>query len=119
MLTRCRHRWITFIVAINFHVPDVLPYTVVALGVYALDIILRIAKTRIKHATLVPLSGAMTMLQVHGVAEGWRAGQHVWCVVNLARSAARDLIQSRASHRVRVFFGLRTFGSSQVTLGGS
>ena len=71
--------WITFIIAVNMHVPRVaFPFTVAALAVYGLDIGLRFAKTRVKTATLVALSGQVTMLQVQGIAEGWRPGQFVF-----------------------------------------
>lgn len=78
--------WLTFIIALNFHVPLVaFPFTAVALGLYALDLGLRLAKTRVKNATLVALPGGVTMIQVHDVSEGWRAGQFVWLRVPMWR----------------------------------
>lgn len=71
--------WLTFIIAVNIHVPAVAgTYTYVGVGGLLLDFVVRIASTRFKTAKLMPLSGGMTMIQVHGVAEGWRSGQHVW-----------------------------------------
>ncbi|KAK4698259.1 hypothetical protein P7C70_g8022, partial [Phenoliferia sp. Uapishka_3] len=71
--------WLIFIIAVNLHVPEVArPYTYVGIGGYILDVVVRIAKTRLKSANVVTLAGGVTMLQVSGLSNGWRAGQHVW-----------------------------------------
>ncbi|KAI5476960.1 hypothetical protein MNV49_006988 [Pseudohyphozyma bogoriensis] len=71
--------WLTFLIALNFHVPEVVrPYTYFVIAVLGSDFLLRAIKTRVRSATVVPLSAGMTMVQCHGVSEGWRPGQHVW-----------------------------------------
>lgn len=71
--------WITFIISINLHVPTIArPYTLIGLGGLLVDFAMRIAGTRVRDATVVRLEGGTTMVQVHGIESGWRAGQHVW-----------------------------------------
>ncbi|KAL8292140.1 hypothetical protein RQP46_001606 [Phenoliferia psychrophenolica] len=71
--------WLVFVYAVNMHVPKFpFPFTIAALALYGLDVGLRFAKTRVKTASLVALSGNVVMIQVQGVAEGWRPGQYCW-----------------------------------------
>ncbi|KAL8276777.1 hypothetical protein RQP46_010833 [Phenoliferia psychrophenolica] len=84
--------WLTFIIAINYHVTSGMarPYTVVGLGGLGLDFLLRLVHTRWRPANIMALSGGMTMIQVDGVAQGWRAGQHVWVRVLEGRRAGEN-----------------------------
>ncbi|KAL8292851.1 hypothetical protein RQP46_000545 [Phenoliferia psychrophenolica] len=71
--------WIAFIVAINYHVPEVArPYTQIGLGGLLFDFLLRLVHSRIKSANVMAMPGGMTMIQIPGIHQGWRAGQHVW-----------------------------------------
>ncbi|GAA5986910.1 hypothetical protein JCM11641_006589 [Rhodosporidiobolus odoratus] len=71
--------WLTFLIALNFHVPDFArPYTLFCISIYGFDVLLRLAKTRIGCASIVELPGGMTMLHSHRINSGWRPGQHVW-----------------------------------------
>lgn len=70
--------YVGFLIAVNIHVSAALPYTLFAALIYLLDLLIRIINTRHRSATITPLTGGMTMVQVHGIAEGWRSGQHVW-----------------------------------------
>ncbi|GAA5945750.1 hypothetical protein JCM10213_002709 [Rhodosporidiobolus nylandii] len=75
--------WISFVVALIYHVPSFArPYTAFCLAVYGVDILARLLRTRFGAATIVPLpggaGGGMTMLQSHRINVGWRPGQHVW-----------------------------------------
>ncbi|KAJ7220522.1 hypothetical protein GGX14DRAFT_540699 [Mycena pura] len=58
--------------------PKTLPYFCCTVAIYALDKLLRIAKTRISTATLRPIPelGA-TRVEIPYINTGWRAGQHV------------------------------------------
>ncbi|KAH7338868.1 hypothetical protein B0J17DRAFT_393702 [Rhizoctonia solani] len=68
-----------FMVAIHFHMPAiVVPYTLSGLAFYLIDLMLRACKMRIRPATITALDDQMTLVAVHGVDDGWRAGQHVW-----------------------------------------
>ncbi|KAG8689244.1 hypothetical protein FRC11_003584, partial [Ceratobasidium sp. 423] len=68
-----------FMVAIHFHMPAiVLPYTLTGLGFYLVDLVFRGFKMRIRPATISAIDDQMTLITVHGVDDGWRAGQHVW-----------------------------------------
>ncbi|CAE6473105.1 unnamed protein product [Rhizoctonia solani] len=70
---------IVFMVAIHFHMPAiVIPYTLSGLAFYLIDLVFRACKMRIRLATITALDDQMTMVVVHGVDDGWRAGQHVW-----------------------------------------
>ena len=84
--------WITFIIAINFHVQTGAAkiYSMVGLVGLGLDFCVRLFKTRISSANIVALSGGMTMIQVNGTVQGWRAGQHVWLRVLEGRRAGES-----------------------------
>ncbi|GAA5861446.1 hypothetical protein JCM8547_006130 [Rhodosporidiobolus lusitaniae] len=71
--------WISFIVALQYHVPEFArPYTVFCLAIYGVDILLRLLKTRFGHASIVALPSGATLFQSHTLNSGWRPGQHVW-----------------------------------------
>ncbi|KAJ7489401.1 hypothetical protein FB451DRAFT_689318 [Mycena latifolia] len=64
--------------ALWFHKPVLHPYIYVALGVYGLDHVLRLVKSRMYNAIVRPLPEmGMTRIEVPQVNAGWRAGQHV------------------------------------------
>jgi ferric-chelate reductase len=55
-----------------------IPYILAGLGVYGLDLLLRVIKTRFCKATLRPLPDlGVTRIKVSQINAGWRAGQHV------------------------------------------
>ena len=60
------------------HVPVAIPYVLVAAGVYGLDRVMRLVKSRVVMARLRPLPElGMTRVEVPAINAGWRAGQHV------------------------------------------
>lgn len=60
------------------HAPSTTPYILIAVGIYLLDRVARLLKTRYTTARITALSElGMTRVEVHGVNAGWRAGQHV------------------------------------------
>ncbi|GAB1526916.1 hypothetical protein RhiTH_010090 [Rhizoctonia solani] len=70
---------LVFMVAIHFHMPTVVaPYTISGLSFYLVDLVFRAWKIRIRPATINAIDDQMTLIEVHGVNDGWRAGQHVW-----------------------------------------
>ncbi|KAJ7176645.1 hypothetical protein C8R46DRAFT_41313 [Mycena filopes] len=61
-----------------FHKSRTHPYICVALGLYGLDHLLRLVKTRMHNAIVRPLPDmGVTRIEVPQVNAGWRAGQHV------------------------------------------
>ena len=65
-------------VALCHHYPVCVPYVLVATGVYGLDRLLRIIKTRVATAHLRPLPDlGVTRVEIPTLNAGWRAGQHV------------------------------------------
>ncbi|KAJ7054076.1 hypothetical protein C8F01DRAFT_1163814 [Mycena amicta] len=64
--------------ALWFHKQRLHPYIIVALGLYGLDHVLRLVKTRMYNAIVRPLSDmGVTRIEIPQVTAGWRAGQHV------------------------------------------
>ncbi|GAA5881386.1 hypothetical protein JCM3774_002542 [Rhodotorula dairenensis] len=71
--------WITFVVALAFHVPHFArPYIFPSVALYSLDALVRVGKNRLGSATIEALPGGMTRVKCHVATSGWRAGQHVW-----------------------------------------
>ncbi|KAI0777412.1 iron reductase [Trametes elegans] len=69
---------IMLLVAVCYHVPYALPYVLAATGIYGLDRLLRLVKTRVAVARLRPLPDlGVTRVEIPSVNAGWRAGQHV------------------------------------------
>ncbi|KAJ7153935.1 ferric reductase like transmembrane component-domain-containing protein [Mycena crocata] len=66
------------IVFCMFHEPELVPYIQATGIIYALDRLLRIAKTRITTATIRPIPElGVTRIEFPYINKGWRAGQHV------------------------------------------
>ncbi|KAF6752852.1 ferric reductase transmembrane component [Ephemerocybe angulata] len=64
--------------AIYMHQPSLWIYAIISGAVFALDRVLRLAKTRITTAILTPQSSdGIVRVHVPSVNAGWRAGQHV------------------------------------------
>ncbi|KAH8923335.1 hypothetical protein BT69DRAFT_1333932 [Atractiella rhizophila] len=70
--------WISFLVAVNYHVEFVRNLTYAVLAIYGFDLLSRVIKTRIHTAKVVALPGDMTKIEIPAIGDGWRAGQHVW-----------------------------------------
>ncbi|KIY69433.1 hypothetical protein CYLTODRAFT_488935 [Cylindrobasidium torrendii FP15055 ss-10] len=70
--------WPVVLVACYMHMPVDKPFVLAALGVYALDYVLRLVKTRIHTATIRPVTQmGLTRIEIPSINSGWRAGQHV------------------------------------------
>ncbi|KAJ1302681.1 hypothetical protein OPQ81_002997 [Rhizoctonia solani] len=68
-----------FVVALHFHMPAVvIPYTLSGLAFYVVDLVFRACRMRIRPATITAIDDQMTLIEVHDIDDGWRAGQHVW-----------------------------------------
>ncbi|KAJ7472299.1 hypothetical protein B0H11DRAFT_1811591 [Mycena galericulata] len=64
--------------ALWFHKTQLHPYIYVALGLFGLDHLLRVVKTRMYRAIIRPLPDmGTTRIEVPQLNAGWRAGQHV------------------------------------------
>ncbi|KAF5381629.1 hypothetical protein D9615_005461 [Tricholomella constricta] len=64
--------------ALWLHKPSMIPWLAACLGLYGLDRVLRVLKTRIATAVLRPLPELKaTRIEVPHINRGWRAGQHV------------------------------------------
>ena len=65
-------------VGVAFHMPATIPWLLAAAGIYGLDHIIRVLKTRICTATLRPIPElGMTRVEIPHLNAGWRPGQHV------------------------------------------
>jgi len=65
-------------IGLVFHMPPTLPWVLAAAGIYALDYLIRVFKTRIATATLRPIPElGVTRIEVPHLNAGWRPGQHV------------------------------------------
>lgn len=65
-------------IGLVFHMPKTIPWVIAAAGIYGLDHLLRMFKTRISTATLRPIPElGMTRIEIPHLNAGWRAGQHV------------------------------------------
>ncbi|KAI0721429.1 iron reductase [Fomitopsis betulina] len=87
--------YVAFTITICYHTEYAYPWIYGPLAFYALDMLMRLLKYRIKDATLVPIDQSMTLIHIHDCTEGWQPGQHV---------------------RLRVFFSGRIFESHPLTI---
>lgn len=70
--------FIMFPVGLALHYPLTIPWVGAAIGIYVLDHIMRIFKTRVTDATLRPMPDlGLTRIEIPHLNSGWRAGQHV------------------------------------------
>ncbi|BGP69264.1 hypothetical protein NBRC10513v2_002607 [Rhodotorula toruloides] len=71
--------WIAFLVGLYYHAPEfTTPYLIFCFVVYGLDVVTRVAKTRLGKASIVSLPANTLMIQSHTISSGFRPGQHVW-----------------------------------------
>ncbi|TCD61297.1 hypothetical protein EIP91_008665 [Steccherinum ochraceum] len=70
--------YLTILLQISFHQAASRPYTIIAAGLYILDRLLRLVKTRITtaHIEYIPDLGT-TLVRIPTITAGWRAGQHI------------------------------------------
>jgi len=67
-----------FLLGLALHVPEAVPYVLAGAGLYALELICRVLKTKIASAELKVIPGADSVIvSIPGIRTGWRAGQHV------------------------------------------
>ena len=65
-------------IGVAMHMPETIPWLVVAAGIYGLDLLTRMLKTRICRATLRPIPElGITRIEIPHLNAGWRPGQHV------------------------------------------
>lgn len=65
-------------VGLALHMPAAIPWLLAAAGIYGLDYLIRVFKTRICTATLRPIPElGMTRIEIPHLNAGWRPGQHV------------------------------------------
>jgi ferric-chelate reductase len=65
-------------IGLILHMPPTLPWILAAVGIFGLDHLIRMFKTRICTATLRPIPElGMTRVEVPHLNAGWRPGQHV------------------------------------------
>ncbi|PPQ80497.1 hypothetical protein CVT24_002591, partial [Panaeolus cyanescens] len=66
-----------FFITICYHTPYASPWIFPPLAFYGLDLLLRMVRTRVKDAVLVPVDKQMTLIHIPYATSGWVAGQHV------------------------------------------
>lgn len=65
-----------FLLGLGMHVPVAVPYCLGGAGLYGLELLARLIKTKIATAEF-KIMGDSVLVQVPEVTTGWRAGQHV------------------------------------------
>lgn len=68
---------IAFFITICYHTIYAAPWIFPPLAFYGLDLLLRLVRTRVKDAVLVPVDKQMTLIHIPFATSGWVAGQHV------------------------------------------
>jgi ferric-chelate reductase len=69
---------VSLLAGMAWHVKMAVPWVISTMVIYFIAIIFSLTKTRIAHATLMPLAGAdTTLISIPQLKSGWRAGQHV------------------------------------------
>jgi predicted ferric reductase len=69
---------IFLLIGVALHMPGTIPWLLAGLGIYGLDLLIRVLKTRICTAILRPIPElGMTRVEVPHLNAGWRPGQHV------------------------------------------
>ncbi|OAX40394.1 hypothetical protein K503DRAFT_687604 [Rhizopogon vinicolor AM-OR11-026] len=70
--------FILFLLAVYGHQRSVFPYVIAAAGIFGLDLLIRLIKTRVYNARIRPIPDLMlTRIEIPQLNAGWRAGQHV------------------------------------------
>ncbi|OAV98148.1 hypothetical protein PTTG_08587 [Puccinia triticina 1-1 BBBD Race 1] len=70
--------YITLIVMLWLHTECTRPFLAACIAFLVLDNLLKIVKLRFKLATFTAMPGGLTRIEVKGINDGWRAGQHVF-----------------------------------------
>ncbi|EGG00404.1 uncharacterized protein MELLADRAFT_93237 [Melampsora larici-populina 98AG31] len=70
--------YIVILVTIWKHVPATHPYVYVSIAFLGVDHVLKALKTRYTDASLSIMPGGLTRIEVHGINEGWHAGNTIW-----------------------------------------
>lgn len=66
------------LLATYFHEPQVLPYIFASTGIFVFDYLLRILKSRLTTAVIIPVPELnSTRVEISKYNAGWRAGQHI------------------------------------------
>lgn len=67
-----------FLLGLGMHVPEAVPYVLAGAGLYGVELLCRILKTKMATAELRVLPGTDSILvSISSIKTGWRAGQHV------------------------------------------
>ncbi|CAH7666400.1 hypothetical protein PPACK8108_LOCUS752 [Phakopsora pachyrhizi] len=77
--------YIVVIVTLWMHTPATQPYIAYIIAATGFDYLMKIVKARVKNATFTAMPGGLTRIEVHGINDGWRAGQHVFIRVMKGR----------------------------------
>ncbi|GAA6059466.1 hypothetical protein JCM10212_005405 [Sporobolomyces blumeae] len=114
--------FVTFLVALHFHVPDASrPYVLTCVFLNGTDLVCRILRTRVSKISLAHLSSNATMAQSHRFNRGWVPGQHVlvrvWTWTNwfenhpftVANAGSDDSSNGAQSHKLTLL--AKTTGS--------
>ncbi|PLW50847.1 hypothetical protein PCASD_01159 [Puccinia coronata f. sp. avenae] len=70
--------YVTLIAMLWLHSKHTRPYLEASIAFVAFDNLLKMSKSRVKCATFTAMPGGLTRIKVHGLNDGWRAGQHVF-----------------------------------------
>ncbi|KAH9817656.1 ferric reductase like transmembrane component-domain-containing protein [Melampsora americana] len=78
--------YIGILVTVWKHYDETHPYLAAGIAFLALDHTLKFLKTRYTHASLSTMPGGLTRIELRGITDGWRAGQHVFIRVLSGRN---------------------------------
>jgi len=70
--------YITLIALLWLHSVHTRPFLKASIAFLVFDNLLKILKSKFKRATFTAMPGGLTRIQIQGVNDGWRAGQHVF-----------------------------------------
>lgn len=78
--------YLTVIVALWVHTKSTHPYLGASIAFLVLDNLLNMFKSRVKRATFTAMPAGLTRIEVQGINNGWRAGQHIFIRVLKGRN---------------------------------
>ncbi|KAH9449228.1 hypothetical protein MJO28_010335 [Puccinia striiformis f. sp. tritici] len=70
--------YVTLIAMLWLHADCARPFLKASIALLVLDNVLKIFKSKVKRATFTAMPGGLTRIEVQGINDGWRAGQHVF-----------------------------------------
>lgn len=77
--------YLTLIVVLWKHADCTRPFMQASLAILVFDNFFKLLKSRVKRATFTAMPAGLTRIEIRGINDGWRAGQHVFLRVLTGR----------------------------------